>query len=73
MKAGEMLGYTKRLKEITSSKLSHQRDVRLANLMTDLEAAYQIPLVGKERIERFKAEQPFAWRLYHAVSDARTL
>lgn len=73
MTTGEMLGYTKRFKEITGVKPSHQSNVRLANLMTDLESAYQIPQVGKDRIERFKAEKPFAWQLYLTVSEARSI
>lgn len=73
MTTGEMLGYTKRLQEILSLPQSAQRDMRLANLMTDLEAAYQIPVIGKERIETFKEKHPHVMQLYRTVSAARSL
>lgn len=71
MTVGEMQGYTKRLKEIMQIKNVDQRNQRLANLMTDLEQAYQIPMIGKDRIERFKEKNIFAWQLYRTVSFSR--
>lgn len=70
MTVGEMLLYTNRLKEIMSGKPSHERDVRLANLMTDLEQAYGIPSL---RNESFETANPFVMQLYRAVSEARSI
>lgn len=69
MTTGQMLNYTKRLKEIISGKKS-LRDVRLANLMTDLEVAFNIPMFKKES---FEIDNPFLMQLYHTVSEARSL
>jgi hypothetical protein len=73
MTTDEQLGYTKRLNEILCSRPSEQRDRRLANFMTDLEGAYQIPLVGKDRIEDFEVRNPKVMQLYRIASKARTL
>lgn len=73
MTTGEILGYTKRLKSITESNTSNrEKDLRLANLMTDLEGAYQIPLFGGERLERFKKEHPHVFQLYRTASMERS-
>lgn len=72
MNFGEMKIYTKRFKEILSTKQSsHVKSVRLASLMTDLEGAFQIPIFGKERIENFEKQQPHTMQLYRSVSEAR--
>lgn len=71
MNTGEMLGFTNRLKSITESKVSsHHKDLRLANLMTDLEGAYQIPALQDEQFEK---QYPHLMQLYRTVSDERSL
>lgn len=72
MTKNETLTLFNRFLDIIKTKPSHNRDMRLGNLMTDLEVAYQIPLVGKERIEAFKEEQPFVYGVYLAASRSRT-
>jgi len=70
MTVGEMLQYTNRLKEILNCECSdHIRDVRLANLMTDLEKVYGIPM---SHYAEFETQNPFVMQLYRTVSDART-
>lgn len=71
MTAGEMLQYTNRLKEILASNApKFIKDRRLANLMTDLEQAYGIPVL---RNIEFEKENPFLMRLYLTVSELRNL
>ncbi|RAK21111.1 hypothetical protein B0I26_10363 [Anoxybacillus vitaminiphilus] len=68
---GEMLQYTNRLKEIVGCNCPDQvKNVRLANLMTDLESAYGIPAT---RDEQFEKQKPFVMQLYRAVSEARSI
>lgn len=69
MTTGEMLLYTNRLKEIRSIKNADLRDARLANMMTDLESAYNIPML---RDESYNAKHPFVMQLYRTVSEERT-
>ena len=69
MTTGEMLLYTNRLKEIRSIKNADLRDARLANMMTDLESAYNIPML---RDESYYAKHPFVMQLYRTVSEERT-
>ena len=69
MTTGEMLLYTNRRKEIRSIKNADLRDARLANMMTDLESAYNIPML---RDESYNAKHPFVMQLYRTVSEERT-
>jgi len=69
MTAGEMLGYTKRLNAILGGYMG-LRDQRLSQLMTDLEQAYNIPMLKDEQFEK---ENPFLMSLYRAVSDERSI
>lgn len=69
MTFGEMLAWTNRLKGIVSCDCPDQvKNARLANLMTDLEQAYQIPSL---RNESFEKANPFVMQLYRTVSEAR--
>jgi len=71
MTFGEMLTYTNRLKEIIYSNAPQFiRDRRLANLMSDIEQAYNIPTL---RDQEFEKENPFVMQLYRAVSEARSI
>lgn len=71
MTVGEMLKYTNRLNEILTSPAPNRiKDIRLSNLMTDLEQAYNIPVFRNREFER---ENPFVMRLYRTVSEARSL
>jgi|GEM_PF-1286151 len=71
MTTGEMLQYTNRLKEIIHSNAPQFiKDRRLANLMTDLEQAYNIPTL---RDQEFEKENPFVMQLYRTISEARDI
>ncbi len=71
MTTGQMLEYTNRFNGIIASNSSQDiKDVRLANLMTDLEAAYDIPMM---RSEGFEYDNPHVMQLYRTVSEARSL
>lgn len=71
MTFGEMLQYTNRLKEILESNAPQSiKDRRLANLMTDLEQAYGIPIL---RDQEFEKENPFVMQLYRTISEARSI
>ena len=72
MKFGEMLGFTKRFKEIMewSNGASLIKSVRLESLMSDLEEAYSIPMKNNARFEK---SHPQLMELYRTVSDAREL
>lgn len=71
MTFGEMLCLTNRLNSIINSNAdTDTKDMRLANLMTDLERAYNIPMFRNEHFER---RNPFLMQLYRTVSDARVL
>lgn len=65
-----LLAYINRFKEVKQAS-EPIRTIRLANLMTDLEGAYSIPLFGKERIEKFEQLNPDVMQLYRSVSKAR--
>jgi len=72
MTTGEMQLWTNRFKEIVDAKANNGiKSMRLSNLMTDLESAYNIPMVGKKRIELFEAIHPHVMQLYRTVSEAR--
>lgn len=49
----------------------HEVAVQLAEVMTQMERHFKIPLVGKERMEKFKNESPEVWNLYLTVSASR--
>lgn len=71
MTMGEMMAWTKRLKEITESEDSSDvKDQRLANMMTDLEVAYRIPAL---RNETFEKQNPHVMQLYRTVSESRVM
>ena len=69
MTTGEMLKWTNRLKEIRSIKNTELRDARLANLMTDLETAYNIPMLDNKN---YNEKNPHVMQLYRTVSAERT-
>lgn len=68
MTAGEMLRFMDRLNEVIEAKLTEAfKNGRLANLMTDLERAYQIPglLANATNVD------PVALQSYQMVSAER--
>ena len=69
MTVGEMLGWTERFNQILGGAQT-LRDKRLAQLMTDLEQAYDIPILNDEEYNR---ENQFVVQLYRAVSEARNI
>jgi len=68
MTLAELAEYTVRLIEILSIKDDHHRDVRLANLMTDLETAYSIPMLIDEK---YNEENQLIIGFYRMVSNLR--
>lgn len=70
MTTGEMIGYQKRLTDIRNCNNGIKRDVRLANLMSDLEQAFRIPMFRKES---FEEANPHLMQLYTTVSMERSL
>ena len=69
MTTGDMLGYGKRLINIVRSDSAEDiKNERLANLMTDLERAYQIPslLANATNVD------PIALQFYQMVSNERS-
>lgn len=69
MTAGEMVRFMDRLKGIVESKTTEAfKNERLANLMTDLERAYQIPglLANAGDVD------PVALQFYQTVSAERS-
>ncbi|MEK5038937.1 hypothetical protein [Sporosarcina sp. FSL K6-3457] len=71
MVVDDMLVLTNRFKEINESKSTeHIKSARLANLMTDMEQIYRIPMF---RDEDYNAKNPHVMQLYWAVSEARAL
>lgn len=70
MTTGEMAAWTRRLESILASP-EDIRDERLAAMMSDLEAAYGIPLLPGKQLERFEKENPYVMRLYRTVSGWR--
>jgi len=70
MTTGEMLMFTKRFKNILEANTPQVvKDARLANLMSDLESAYNIPML---RSKNFEKQNPFVMQLYRTVSEARS-
>ncbi|ENH96690.1 hypothetical protein J416_09339 [Gracilibacillus halophilus YIM-C55.5] len=71
MKMGDMAKYTDRLNETMQIKDKQLRNDRLANLQSDLEAAYEIPLTGDAL--KFRIENPGVIELYRTVVEARSV
>lgn len=69
MTFGEMRQWTERFNQILGGAQT-LKDKRLANLMTDLEQAYDIPILNDEEYSR---KNPFVVQLYRAVSEARNI
>ena len=69
MTVGEMLKWTERFNQILGGAQC-LKDKRLAQLMSDLEQAYGIPILNDEEYNR---ENPFVVQLYRAVSEARNI
>lgn len=69
MTVGEMLGWTKRFNQILGGAQT-LKDKRLAQLMSDLEQAYNIPILNDEE---YNLKNPFVVQLYRAVSEARNI
>lgn len=68
MTFGEMRKWTERFNQILGGAQT-LKDKRLAQLMTDLEQAYSIPILNDEE---WNKRNPFVYQLYRAVSEART-
>lgn len=72
MTVGEALEYTNRFTGIVNSTAPTDiKDVRLANLMTDLEETFSIPVISSYRRAKFAEENPEVMQLYVTVSEAR--
>ena len=69
MTVGEMLKWTERFNQILGGAQT-LRDKRLAQLMSDLEKAYNIPSLNDEE---WNKRNQFVYQLYRAVSEARNL
>lgn len=63
--------HQERFEEIKQCEDEDIKDLRLGALMTDMEQAYGIPIVGVLRIEAFKQAYPNVMKLYKQVSYAR--
>lgn len=71
MTVGEMLAYTDRFHEIVNAKTSNRvKDMRLSNMMDDLQSAYDLPLLASNINE---CTNQYALAMYKAVAEARTL
>lgn len=68
MTFGEMRQWTERFNQILGGAQT-LKDKRLAQLMTDLERAYDIPILNNEE---WNKRNPFVYQLYRAVSEARS-
>jgi hypothetical protein len=66
-----LAGFQERFEEIKGVKDNEIKTIRLAALMTDMESAYDIPLVGPLRIAAFNQSFPELMQLYKQVSQAR--
>lgn len=66
-------GFQKRFKEIIRTNSDKHdkyiQSVRLSALVTDLEAVFQIPTQGMERIEAFKRAFPDVFNFYKNVKQ----
>ena len=61
--------YRKRFKSILQETTGRERTLLLADLMTEMEDYYEIPIINKTRFER-ETEQPVR-ELYLEISNAR--
>jgi len=68
MTFGEMRKWTERFNQILGGAQT-LRDKRLAQLMSDLEKAYNIPPLNDEDWNKHNL---FVYQLYRAVSESRT-
>lgn len=62
--------FRKDFEEILEDPNTNRRDVRLANLMSEMEGAIQIPLL--QNLE-WEAQHPEEIELYREISNARVL
>lgn len=69
MTFGEMRQWTERFNQILGGAQC-LKDKRLAQLMTDLEQAYNIPILNDEE---WNKRNSFVYQLYRAVSEARNI
>ncbi|WP_117161316.1 hypothetical protein [Paraliobacillus sp. X-1268] len=60
-----------RFEEIKEVKDDYLKSIRLGALMTDMEYAFRIPLLGAERIAAYKRSFPEIMSLYLEASYAR--
>ena len=65
-----LANFRKDFEEILEDPNTNRRDVRLANLMSEMEGAIQIPLL--QNLE-WEAQHPEEIALYREVSNARVL
>ena len=59
-----------RFEEIKQVKDSNLQSIRMSGLMTDMENAYEIPMLGVLRIAAFKQAYPEVADLYQEVKEA---
>lgn len=73
MRMGEMHDYTMRFLEIRKAEVPGSiKDLRIANLLSDLEEAYQIPIFRSGRLMAFELENPLLMQFYRTVSEERS-
>ena len=65
-----LANFRKDFEEILEDSNTNRRDVRLANLMSEMEGAIQIPLL--QNLE-WEAQHPEEIELYREISQARVL
>lgn len=65
-----LANFRKDFEEILEDSNTNRRDVRLANLMSEMEGAIQIPLL--QNLE-WEAQHPEEIELYREISNARVL
>lgn len=65
-----LANFRKDFEEILEDPNTNRRDVRLANLMSEMEGAIQIPLL--QNLE-WEAKHPEEIELYREISNARVL
>lgn len=63
--------FQERFEEIKQVKDDYLKSIRLGALMTDMEYAFRIPLLGAERIAAYKRSFPVIMSLYQEASYAR--
>ncbi|OHR68702.1 hypothetical protein HMPREF3291_08620 [Bacillus sp. HMSC76G11] len=67
MTTGEMLIYTKKYYDILALP-KRKRSLKFANLMTELEVNFKIPMINSNR---FNQENPYLMQLYRMISNER--